>query len=227
MRSLFTAFSHCSAVSIIGLSAARTRRFALVCGVLLIAAAPMLAQAPGWSRGQQTLSISYDDCVRRMPAALQAEGYRVDHTSGDFAVGIKQVHTAVIICSPAPEQKMLVHIVVASNGEGGGRERQCLQAQMDQVGASRCGGSAAGTGDVHWVYRDGGFTDNQVFHPDGTAGSEGNREARATWKIEGNEMVVRWWNGWTNRYGWNNSGQLSGTAFGPNGERHSITLTRK
>ena len=69
-----------------------------------------------------------------MPAALQAEGYRIDNVSGDFAVGIKNVHTAVVICSPAPDAKMLVHVVVASNGEGGGSERQRLQAQMDRPG---------------------------------------------------------------------------------------------
>jgi hypothetical protein len=95
------------------------------------------AQAPGWSRGQQSLAISYDECVRRMPAALQAEGYSKDPNSGgNFVAGSKAVHTAVIICGPAPEAKMLVQIVVASNGEGGGRERQQLQAQMDQPSAS-------------------------------------------------------------------------------------------
>lgn len=96
-------------------------------------------QAPLWSRGQQNLAISYDECVQRMTAALQTEGYRKDGNSGgNFVAGYKGVHTGVIICSPAPESKMLVQIVVASNGDGGGRERQCLQAQMEQPGASRC-----------------------------------------------------------------------------------------
>src|SRR5713226_6904250 len=80
-------------------------------------------QAPGWSRGQQNLAIGYDECVRRMPAALQAEGYRRDdQPGGNAAVGIKNVHMAVIICSPAPDARMLVQIVVASNGDGGGAE---------------------------------------------------------------------------------------------------------
>jgi hypothetical protein len=94
------------------------------------------AQAPGWSRGQQILAIGYEECVRRMPAALQGEGYRIDYNAGNFAVGIKGVHTAVIMCNPAPDAMMAVNIVVASNGEGGGRERQQLQAQMDRPGAS-------------------------------------------------------------------------------------------
>src|SRR5690349_6534850 len=115
MRRLFTAISQCCGVSMIGWSSARLRRYSLVSVAILMATtSAMQAQsAPGWSRGQQNLAISYDECLRRMPAALQAEGYRVDHVAGDFAVGIKQVHTAVMICSPAPEQKMLVHIVVA------------------------------------------------------------------------------------------------------------------
>lgn len=185
-------------------------------------------QAPGWSRGQQNLAISYDECVRRMPAALQAEGYRRDdQPGGNFAVGIKNVHTAVIICSPAPDARMLVQIVVASNGDGGGRERQCLQAQMEQPGASRCGGNAGGGSGTRWLYQDGGFTDRQIFYANGTARSEGNAEAHATWSMEGTELVVKWWNGWKNRYPWNDSGQLSGVAIGPSGERHSIRLRRQ
>jgi hypothetical protein len=111
---------------------------------LCISAHVAFAQAPGWSRGQQNLAITYDDCLRRAPEALQAESYRIDYDAGDFAVGIKGVHTAVIICSPAPDAKILVHIVVASNGDGGGVERQRLQAQMDRSG-SQPGVSPEGT----------------------------------------------------------------------------------
>jgi hypothetical protein len=101
--------------------------------LLLVCASPdaALAQAPGWSRGQQNLIISYDECVKRAPMALQAEGYRIDYAAGDFAVGIKAVHAAVIMCNPAGAN-MWVNIVVASNGDGGGIERQKLQAQMER-----------------------------------------------------------------------------------------------
>ena len=86
------------------------------CGLLLcLSANTSFAQAPGWSRGQQNLALSYDDCVGRMPVALQNEGYSRDANSGgNFVAGSKAVHTAVIICSPAPDSKMLVQIVVAS-----------------------------------------------------------------------------------------------------------------
>src|SRR4051812_37828843 len=109
--------------------------------IVLSLSAPANAQAlaPGWSRGQQSLAISYNECVGRMQAALQAEGFRRDDPGGgNAAVGIKNPHTAIIICGPAPDSKMLVQAVVASSGDGGPRERQCLQAQMEQPGAPRC-----------------------------------------------------------------------------------------
>lgn len=193
------------------------------------------ASAPGWSRGQQNLPLGYEECVRRLSPALQAEGYRVDNASGDFAVGIKDPHTAVVICSPLSASNTLVHIVVASNGDRGGRERQCLQAQMEKPGKyNECGSSSGGgntfaspTG-TRWHYQDGNFGDNQVFFDNGTALSEGNRDAKATWKVEGTDLVIRWWNGWSNRYPWNpSSPRLSGVAISPTGEQHSITLTRQ
>ncbi len=95
-------------------------------------APPSLAQAPAWSRGQQLLSITYEDCVRRATLALQAEGYRIDHAAGNFSVGMKEVHTAVLICNPLPEAKEVVNIVVGSNGDGGGCHRERLQAQMER-----------------------------------------------------------------------------------------------
>ncbi|MBL9015832.1 MAG: WSC domain-containing protein [Myxococcales bacterium] len=88
------------------------------------------AQAPGWSRGQQELPITWEECVKRANAAMQAEGYRIDQPS-PFVVGAKAAHTAVIMCNPSPTQKQWVNIVVASNSEGGGVERQRLQARME------------------------------------------------------------------------------------------------
>ncbi len=120
----------------------------------IVDSAALQASAPGWSRGQQNLAISYDDCVRRMASALQAEGYRRDdQPGGNFAVGIKDPHAAVIICGPAPDNKMLVQIVVASNGDGGGHERQCLQAQMERPGTyNGCGGNNVGGASANVSY---------------------------------------------------------------------------
>src|SRR6188472_1391405 len=102
----------------------------VVVGALCALGSTSFADAPGWSRGQQELPITWEECVKRAGGALQAEGYRIDQPS-PFAVGIKGVHTAVIMCNPSAGQKMWVNIVVASNGEGGGAERQRLQGRMD------------------------------------------------------------------------------------------------
>jgi hypothetical protein len=108
---------------------------------VFLSATSLFAQAPGWSRGQQSLAINYEECVRRAPLALTAEGYRIDYAAGAFAVGLKGVHTAVVMCTPGADGKLVVNIVVASNGEGGGTERQQLQAQMER---STPGGTTAG-----------------------------------------------------------------------------------
>lgn len=101
-----------------------------VIGTVVLAATAAHADAPGWSRGQQELAITWDECVKRANGALQAESYRIDQAQ-PFMVGIKGQHTALIMCNPSPNQKTWVNIVVASNGEGGGVERQRLQARMD------------------------------------------------------------------------------------------------
>jgi hypothetical protein len=88
-------------------------------------------QSPGWSRGQQLLPIGFDDCVRRASQSLQAEGYAVEYAAGAFAVGRKGVHTGVITCNASPDGKQWINVVVASNGEGGGSERERLQVRME------------------------------------------------------------------------------------------------
>ena len=94
------------------------------------AAVSPAGRAPGWSRGQQLLSITYDECVGRARTALQVEGYRIDHAGGNFAVGVKGAHTAVIMCNPVGA-KEVVNIVVMSNGDGGGDQRGRLQTRME------------------------------------------------------------------------------------------------
>lgn len=127
--------------------------------------------APGWSRGQQTLAISADECLRRARAAIQSNGYRTDYNAGNFVVGIKDPHTAVVICSPGPAANVFVQIVVASNGPGGGVERQRLQAAMESSGTasttSAKGGSTASNGvGAQWTTTAMGYTrDPQHHHP--------------------------------------------------------------
>ena len=178
-----------------GLSQVRSHCSVVFCGLLLcISAHTSFAQAPGWSRGQQNLALSYDDCVRRMPVALQNEGYSRDPNSGgNFEAGSKGVHTAVIICSPAPDSRMLVQIVVASNGDGGGIERQRLQAQMERPGAvNRSNDSYTSW---TWAYAQPGQqleVHGEVrIYADGRAWySQDDRWG--TWSRSGNQVVIDW-----------------------------------
>lgn len=154
-------------------------------------------QAPGWSRGQQFLAINYDECMRRAPAALQSEGYRIDYNAGNFAVGIKGVHTAVIMCNPAPDAKMAVNIVVASNGDGGGRERQCLQAQMERPGSGCGGGNTASDAFTTWTWAYG--TPGQPLQVNGAVilyangGAKWTGDGRTgTWRRSGNQIIITW-----------------------------------
>ena len=167
----------------------------IFCGLLLcVSARVSSAQAPGWSRGQQNLAITYDECVRRMPAALQAEGYAQDPNSGgNFVAGSKAVHTAVIICSPAPESRMLVQIVVASNGDGGGVERQRLQAQMERPGAVNKNNDSYTT--WTWAYAPPGQQPEPHgevrMYADGRAWWSGDGRW-GKWSRSGNQIVIDW-----------------------------------
>lgn len=111
------------------------RRLALFPSLVMLAVLLPInsfAQSPGWSRGQQLLTITYDECVRRASQALQADGHNIDYAAGAFAVGRKDVHTSVIMCNAAADGKQWANIVVASNGEGGGAVRERLQALMER-----------------------------------------------------------------------------------------------
>ncbi len=111
------------------------------CGLLVvlslgISALPCFAQAPVWSRGEQLLPISYDECMQRAESALASEGFGIVHRGGAFVVGQKGIHTAVIMCNVAPERKTWANIVVASsanNGDVPGEERVKLQGRMDRA----------------------------------------------------------------------------------------------
>ncbi len=96
-----------------------------------------LAQNPAASRGEQSLSMNQEECMRRARAALQSEGY-VFLTSGTYSsiFGGKSIHTAGILCNPGPDGKMWVNIVVASVTNDmniPGAERVRLQGRMEAV----------------------------------------------------------------------------------------------
>ena len=105
---------------------------------------PLRAQNPVASRGEQLFSFNQEECMSRARSALKAEGYTF-LTSGTYSsiFGGKAIHTAGILCNPAPEAKMWVNIVVASISNDmniPGAERVKLQERMEQSGTTRgCG----------------------------------------------------------------------------------------
>lgn len=108
---------------------------ALAIAALAMFTVTCLAQ-PAMSRGQQHLSISYNDCLSRAQRALQNAGFSAGG-AGNFAQGFKDVSGAYIICNDAPGGGMIVNIVVATNvNDAGvpGQLRQMLQAQMENPG---------------------------------------------------------------------------------------------
>ncbi len=131
--------------------------------LLLVAASCFTCHAqPSMSRGQQSLTIRSDECLRRAALALRAEGYS-SGGSGNFAQGFKGEHGAYIICNDLSNGTTVVNIVVASlAGDAGvpGYERQRLQAQMERPGTTGAGpaiGSACGLGAL-WKESEEGWT---------------------------------------------------------------------
>ncbi len=187
--------------------------------------ASTVSAQPAMSRGEQLLPISYDECMRRAEQSFAREGWVNIGKGGAFVQAFKENHGAYIMCNGAPENKIWVNVVVASSSPDKnvpGAERVKLQERMGQSQSE----SSGFTG--NWTYQDGSFSDTFIFSANGTVITPNNSSVTARWSVEGNELVLRWSNGWTNRYQLPvNSGRLSGTAYGPNGERNAITLSRQ
>ena len=111
---------------------------ALLCGW----ASASLAQ-PAMSRGQQQLSVNYEECMNRARRALQTVGFSVAG-SGNTAQGFKDASGVYIICNEAPKSGVVVNIVVASLSNDAnvpGLIRQQLQTQMERPGSAPIPGS--------------------------------------------------------------------------------------
>lgn len=109
-------------------------------GAFLLVLCGWADSQPVMSRGQQTLAIGYDDCLRRAQGAFAAEGWVNVGTNGNAVSGFKGMNGAYIVCNPAPDAKLAVNIFVASNANDSGvpgLERQKLQARMEWTGSPR------------------------------------------------------------------------------------------
>jgi hypothetical protein len=94
---------------------------------------PETQAGPAVSRGELLLSINGAECMKRAAAALQSEGFSATLQAANLYFGQKGIHSAYIMCNAAPEGKMWVNLVVASEAADGtipGAERERLQARI-------------------------------------------------------------------------------------------------
>lgn len=72
-----------------------------------------------------------------------------------------------------------------------------------------------------WRYQSGGFTDTMTLRSDGQAASEHDPDNTGQWQMVGSTLVIRWKNGWTNRYLLGaGDGPFSGSDIDPDGVAH-------
>ena len=193
---------------------ARAYRRTVGCGFLFALAfftlASSAAAQPAMSRGEQLLPISYNECIQRAEQAYNAEGWVNIGKGGAFVNAFKENNGAYIMCNVAPENKIWVNIVVASNSGNSnvpGAERVCLQTQMERPGngcAKPKPPVSTGTCTFQYTYWDGAHwtarieRDQFVHAPNGDF-SAAHRDniiryvswdgARWTAKISGNHFV--------------------------------------
>jgi hypothetical protein len=75
------------------------------------------ASALSLSRGQQTLDVPYQECLRRAHAAFVAEGFDAQPSQGaSFVGGFRGSSGGYITCNPLTEGRMIVNVFVASEG---------------------------------------------------------------------------------------------------------------
>jgi hypothetical protein len=107
--------------------------------ILLFVLTATAAAGPAISRGELLLQISGDECMRRALTAFQSEGYAPTLQGANLYLGQKDIHSAYIMCNAAPEGKIWVNIVVASEAQQGtvpGAERVKLEKRMSSAAST-------------------------------------------------------------------------------------------
>lgn len=155
----------------------------LACSILVaLSMSPLTAAnaaSPAVSRGEELLSVTFEECIARARSAFVAEGWSVSETGdASYLLGRKDIHTAYITCSPAPpddgnKNKVWANVFVASTADDGavpGAERTRLQLRMAQASPvtsfrGRWTVTRWGTFDVE---QDGAFVRGRMTSPSGT-----------------------------------------------------------
>jgi hypothetical protein len=197
-----------------------TRPFVIL--ILCTFAVQVFTQAPSWSRGIQSLTLSLEDCKTRGRNGLAAEGYTIqnqggDNSGGDYYYGaFKDSYSAVLAFNSSNDGKTWVNIFVSTNlyspnGDLPGVERIKLQQWMDSGGS----GTVIVTGTVPG-------TATVIF---ANLGGEWQINQGGSWKLtkirqEGNQV---WF---TNEYGSSSSGTIeSSTRVRANDWKLGATLS--
>lgn len=131
----------------------KTSLSVLFFNALIFGAISASAQSPAMSVGHQSLSISYEDCLARGKQALDLEGYGTSRGGGNFYWGMKGIHSAVVVCDGAPDNRMDVHVWVSSISNDGtvpGAERVRIQQRIERPTTDGVGGGGGGT-PVDWT----------------------------------------------------------------------------
>jgi hypothetical protein len=111
---------------------------AILIGVSFLASVGVAhAASPAVSRGEVLLEVSFDECMQRARSSFLDEGFSIvpseaKHTN--FVLARKDIHTAYITCSPAPDSKMWGNVFVASFEQDRkipGAVREKLQERME------------------------------------------------------------------------------------------------
>lgn len=169
----------------------------LFCGVVLSVVPMIAAGQPSVSRGQQILSIGYEECLRRAQGAFSAEGWGNIGTSGNAVNAFKGIHASYIVCNPAPDAKMAVNVFVASTSNDSGvpgYERQRLQARMEGANPP-----PPATADSCWRWQfemKTGRRDEAMLRlkPNGEA-SLAKWGITGRWRADGGRIIIDWGRG--------------------------------
>jgi hypothetical protein len=157
-------------------------------------------------------------------AKAQAEAYAILAglrlvEGGQFVQGELSVSSAITDSRPASPLEQSNGAFATKEKPGGGD-------------AESLGSRLSGPGNLspivgRWTYQCGGFTDVHEYQSDGAVTAPNAPGARATWRLEGNEVVTIWFNNWTNRIKLPIiNGQTTGVAISPTGTRVDFTFRR-
>lgn len=129
-----------------GVDGSRGSRWFRTWGFIGMSAAAIAIFAPqasalSLSRGQQTLDVPYQECLRRAHAAFVAEGFDAQPSQGaSFVGGFRGSSGGYITCNPLTEGRMVVNVFVASEGTSDsnvpGAFRVRLQQRMESGAVS-------------------------------------------------------------------------------------------